>query len=117
MDAHRFDTLTRSLTQTGSRRHALAAALAGALGLLGLPRPHGSAAGGKCKPACNACATCKKGPCHKTKHGKVCKKGKCQAKAEGTACPGGTCQSGRCCVPDHPAATCAGALCGSARSN
>ena len=35
MDSARFDSLTRSLTQTGSRRRALAA-LSGALGLFGL---------------------------------------------------------------------------------
>ena len=35
MDADRFDTLTRSLTAAGSRRRALAAVLAGSLGVLG----------------------------------------------------------------------------------
>jgi Chaperone of endosialidase len=36
MDADRFDTLTRSLTETHSRRGALAAVLGSSLGLLGL---------------------------------------------------------------------------------
>jgi hypothetical protein len=35
MDAERFDTLARSLTCGGSRRHALTGLVAGALGLLG----------------------------------------------------------------------------------
>ena len=35
MDAERFDTLARSLTRGGSRRHALTGLAAGALGLLG----------------------------------------------------------------------------------
>ena len=35
MDADRFDTLTRSLTTPGSRRHTLAAALGSALSLRG----------------------------------------------------------------------------------
>lgn len=65
MDAQRFDTLTRSLTQTGSRRRAVTAALAGALALLGLARPDEAVAGGRCKPKYTECETCKKG-----KHGK-----------------------------------------------
>jgi hypothetical protein len=36
MDPHRFDTLTRSLTETRSRRGTLAALLGSTLGLLGL---------------------------------------------------------------------------------
>src|SRR5688572_28550340 len=36
MDATSFDSLTRSLTELGSRLQALTAALAGSLGLLGL---------------------------------------------------------------------------------
>ncbi len=36
MDADRFDALARALTAAGFRRRALAAALAGSLGLLGL---------------------------------------------------------------------------------
>jgi len=36
LDAHRFDTLARSLSFTGSRRTALAALLGGTLGLLSL---------------------------------------------------------------------------------
>ena len=93
MDAHRFDRLTRSLTQTGSRR-ALATALAGSLGLLGFARPDETVAGGKCKPKCSECQTCKKG-----KRGK---KGKCKAKAEGTGCSAGSCQSGQCVAAAVP---------------
>jgi hypothetical protein len=96
MDADWFDTLARSLTAVGSRRRALTAAFAGSLGLLGLSHPDGSAAGGACKPACSECQTCKKGKCHKTKHGKVCKKGTCQAKAESIGCSTGRCQGGSC---------------------
>jgi hypothetical protein len=36
MDADRFDSLSRSLTDTPSRRGALAALLGGSLGLLGM---------------------------------------------------------------------------------
>ena len=36
MDGHRFDTLTRSLSTPGSRRHALVAVLGGTVGLLGV---------------------------------------------------------------------------------
>jgi len=107
MDGHRFDTLTRSLSTPGSRRNALVAVLGGTLGLLGLSHVDVASAGGKCKPACNECQTCKKGTCHKSKHGKACKKSKCQAKVEGTACTGGRCRSGICCVPN-----CAGKQCG-----
>src|SRR5215212_4981744 len=96
MDAERFDTLARSLTTTGSRRRALAA-LAGLLGLLGLAQPGDATAGGACKPSCNECATCKKGKCHKTKHGKVCKKGKCKPKPNDTTCNGtGKCLNETC---------------------
>ena len=57
MDADRFDSLARSLTAAGSRRRALAAALSGALGLLGLAHPDDVAAAksGKCKPKCGEC--------------------------------------------------------------
>ena len=106
MDANRFDTLTRSLTTTGSRRRALGAVLGGSLGLLGLAHPDAAEAGGECKPRCGECATCKKGACRKTKHGKKCKKGTCQAKANGTGCSTGTCQGGSCTITVAPAPTC-----------
>ena len=79
MDYHRFDTLTRSLISTGSRRRALAAALSGAFGVLGLV------------PADDATAAKKCPPCKKRKKGK-CKKNK----PDGTVCGGGNCQGGRC---------------------
>jgi hypothetical protein len=44
MDCHRFDFMTRSLSRPGSRRHALAAALCGALGGFGLVPSGGAAA-------------------------------------------------------------------------
>ena len=102
MDAIRFDSLTLSLSVAGSRRRALAAVLGGALGLRRLVHPADAAAGGKCKPACNECEKCHKGPCHKTKHGKSCKQGKCKAKAEGTGCSVGTCQGRACVAPPEP---------------
>ena len=123
MDADRFDSLTRALTAAGSRRNALAPALGGALGLLGLVHLDGTVAGGTFKPGCQ---TCKKGKCRKTSHGKTCKTGKCTAKPFGTPRSGGTCQSGTCiaaaspappCVPESQAAACVGAACGTARNN
>ena len=88
MDGPRFDTLTRSFTTTGSRRRALALALSGAAGIIGLTHAHDAAAGGKCRPKCKECKQCKKG-----KNGK---KGKCKPKPNGTACTAGTCQGGSC---------------------
>src|SRR4051812_11468688 len=102
MDATRFDTLARSLAAAGSRRRTLTTALGGALSLLSLANLGEVAAEGACKPACGECQTCKKGSCHKTKHGKKCKKGTCQAKPPGTGCSSGTCQSGVCTSPPPP---------------
>ena len=99
MDADRFDSLTRSLMSSGSRRRALGAIAGGAIGLLGLAdTDHASAAkSGKCKPRCGECARCKRGDCKKTKHGKKrCSRGKCQPLREGTPCTTGTCQGGSC---------------------
>ena len=76
MDADRFDTLSRSLTEFRSRRTTLASLLGGALGLVGL-------AGAEAKKKCQ--------PCKKRKNGKC--KGK---KPDGTACPGGACLGGSC---------------------
>jgi hypothetical protein len=88
MDDSTFDILTKSLTVPGSRRRALAAALAGVLGTVGR-----GATDAKNKPC---------PPCKKRKQGKCKKK-----RPDGTACPGGTCQSGTCCRP-----SCAGKVCG-----
>jgi hypothetical protein len=107
MDAARFDTVARSLTGARSRRQALIAALGGACGLLGLAHTDDVGAGGKCKPACGECQTCKKGSCKKTAHGKQCKKGRCQARDNGTACTGGSCQSGICVATPPCGAGCA----------
>jgi hypothetical protein len=109
MDADRFDILARSLTAAGSRRAALAVALSGALGVLGLTDADDATASGKCKPKCAECKKCKKGT-----NGK---EGKCKKKPNGTACTGGTCRRGTCCVPESAATTCAGALCGTTRTN
>ena len=85
MDGSAFDSLTRTLTVAGSRRHALGGVLAGALGLLGAGAEHASAR--KQKP----CPPCKKR-----------KKGKCKARLpDGAGCTdtsgqGGKCQLGRC---------------------
>jgi hypothetical protein len=97
MDPNRHHALASSLAVAGSRRHALTASLASVLGFLGLARPVPTFAAGKCKPTCGECQRCKKGTCHKTKHGKKrCKKGTCQAKSDGTGCSIGTCQGGTC---------------------
>lgn len=79
MDAFRFDTLTRFLRTSGSRRHALGGLLGS---LLGLGRSRREATAAKKKP----CPPCKKR-----------KKGKCKKKLpNGTPCANGTCQSGSC---------------------
>src|SRR5215216_3508874 len=84
LDADRFDALSRSLTDTRSRRGALAALLGSTLGLVGLDRTE----------AKKQCA-----PCKKAKNGK-CKKNK----PDGTACPGGRCQRGVCQPAGNPPA-------------
>ena len=63
MDADRFDSLTRSLMSSGSRRRALGAVAGGVLGLLGLADSDDASAAksGKCKPRCGECARCKRG--------------------------------------------------------
>ena len=86
MDHTRFDSLTRSLTVTGSRRRALTAALSGALGVLGLIPSDDGAAAKKCPP----CKKRKKGKCKKTL-------------PDGTACAGGMCQGGSCVAAAAPA--------------
>jgi|SRR5215211_2132819 len=96
MDANRFDSIAKALIGAASRRAALAAALGGSFGVLGVAQPDETAAGGRCKPMCGECQTCKKGTCRKTPRGKRCKRGKCQPKDDGTACTAGTCQGGVC---------------------
>ncbi len=99
MDAERFDSLTRSVTVSGSRRRALAAAFGGTLGLLGLPHPDDAATAksGKCKPTCGECERCRKGDCKRKNGKKRCRPGKCTPTAERTACgSGGVCQGGSC---------------------
>ena len=106
MDPERFDRLARSLIETGSRRRALAAALAGSLaaavGLLGRTLPEAAeakATSGKCTPQCGECQKCDKGQCRKKNGKKHCKKGKCKATGEGLPCAnGGRCRAGSCSV-------------------
>ena len=70
MDANRFDTLTRSLTQIGSRRRALVAALGGALSLLGVADATAHDPLKKCKKKSGKQKkTCiKKAKAHNTQH-------------------------------------------------
>ena len=92
MDSRRFDTLTRSLSSAGLRRHVLLAALGGALSLLGLSRAPVAVAGGACQPSCGACQRCQPGHCHKAKHGKKrCQRGTCVATLPGTVSCDGSC--------------------------
>jgi hypothetical protein len=82
MDAIGFDTLTRTLTDTRSRRGSLASLLGGALGLFGLTQA-------EAKKKKRPCPPCKKR-----------RKGKCKATLpDGTACASGTCQRGSCVAP------------------
>lgn len=88
MDAERFDAWTRSLPVDGSRRRALAAALGGFLGLLGLDRLEttGQSAAKKCKGL-------------KGKKKKKClKKAKAAGCRNDADCPNQieSCQGGRC---------------------
>ena len=72
MDADRFDSLLRSLTQppSASRRGVARLVIGLTLGSLGLVAPVAAGRSGRCKPACNECADCDKGKCRKTKQGK-----------------------------------------------
>jgi hypothetical protein len=90
MDADRFDALSRSLTASGSRRHAVAAFLGGVLG---------SAVGAASIDEATAKKKCP--PCKKRKQGRC--KGK---KPDGTPCPGGTCQGGQCTTALAPSPVC-----------
>jgi hypothetical protein len=99
MDDDRFDSLTRSVTVAGSRRRALASALGGALGLLGLTDRNDAAAArsGKCKQPCGECEQCQRGDCQRKNGKKRCRPGICTPTANGTACgSGGVCQGGTC---------------------
>jgi hypothetical protein len=114
MEADRFDTLTRTLATAGSRRRALVATLGGALGMFGLVHSDEAQAGGKCRPACDECQTCKQGRCRRTRHGKKCKNGTCHPVRDRTPCSGGGfCQSGTCAFPNGTENCCvaAGEIC------
>ncbi len=88
MDTTRFDTLTRFLVTSPSRRAALGG-LAGSTLFALLTRSgwlEQDVAAKRRKKKCKKC-----GPCRK------CKKGKCKPKPDGTVCGGGaTCQQGDC---------------------
>lgn len=103
MNADRFASLTRALAAARSRRRTLAA-LAGALGLVGLAYPEDAAAAksGRCKPKCGECERCKRGDCDKKDGKRRCQKGKCKPKADTTGCSVGTCQAGTCVSPPPP---------------
>lgn len=94
MDGSTFDRLARTLTTSRSRRHALGAGLAGALGLIGAGAEHAAGKKKKSKP----CPPCKKR-----------KKGKCKANLpDGAGCDGGTCQGGSCVAQPVADARCPG---------
>jgi hypothetical protein len=99
MDGSRFDALSRALTATGSRRLTLVALLGGIAGFQGLSDARARGKSGTCKPRCNECERCDKGPCRRRNGKKHCHKGKCKPKPAGTLCaafPGGVCQNGTC---------------------
>ena len=95
MDAHWLDALARALTQTQSRRAAVATVM-GLLGGVGLVAPDGAQAGRGCKHPCGECSFCKRGKC-RTSHGKkTCQRSRCREQPDGTLCTGGTCFVGSC---------------------
>src|SRR5215217_4793335 len=106
MDGSTFDTIIRSLTLAGSRRHAIVGLLGSALGLLGSRGEEAEAKKGKGK--------------HKKKKKKgragctpICERKVCGSDGCGGSCgecrTGEACASGRCvCVP-----TCTNRVCGS----
>jgi hypothetical protein len=127
MDAQRFDTLTKTLSASGSRRGALAALLAGTLGLLGLPETTAgrmkqrhrqrheqgrntdqdkAAAEGPCgngSGKANACTRhrqCCTGYCDK-------KRGRCRCRGLGKSCR----ESRNCCTTHGQPMTCQGGRC------
>jgi hypothetical protein len=83
----RFDTLTRTVGTTRSRRAALGTLLAGTLDLLDLVET-------SAKQACPPCMKRKHGKCKATKH------------LNDTACSGGTCRDGRCLPTEDQPRTC-----------
>lgn len=98
MDARRCNAPSPSFGAAGSRRRALALALSGALSVFDSSGSGDATAGGKCKPRCAECKSCKKGRC---KGGK-CRKTACKPKPNGTACSVGSCQRGRCITDTTP---------------
>ena len=95
IDGPAFDTLTRSLTTTGSRRRALGSLLAGTLGLFGSQTEQAAA---RKKKQCPPCKKRKQGKCRGTL-------------PDGAACAGGTCLGGRCVAaapPPPPPSQCPG---------
>jgi hypothetical protein len=105
MDAERFDTLARALTEARSRRGALTSLLGGTLGLLGLAgtaakkkKGKGKKGKGKKKPTCrdrtkNGSETdvdCGGRTCPRCAVGKKCKS---RNDCESALCSGGRCQA------------------------
>ncbi len=102
MDANVFDSFARSLSLDRSRRQALAAALGGTLGLVGLMTPDDAEAARGCANPCGECGFCKKGKCTRKNGTKKCERGKCLERVEGTPCTGGFCLVGQCAPPPPP---------------
>lgn len=106
MDIGRFDRLVRSLPTGASRRGALAAALGGALGLLGLGVSETS--GRKAAKACKGKTGEKKKKCLKKAkaRGRECRNdGDCADRS--TSCQGGTC---RIVCPEGACSGCTGCV-------
>ena len=131
MDGRRFDTLARTLSASGTRRSALAALLAGTLGLVGLSQPAagrkrrgggGVTIEGPCGDgsgpanACDRHSDCCTGICQRTGRGKP-KRCRCRRQgqdctetinccqgSQDLVCDGGTCQPP--CASDSGATGC-----------
>jgi hypothetical protein len=106
MDADRFDTLARSLVQTGSRRRALVATVAGSLAasvsLLGRMLPEAAKAKTKsasASPNATSVRNAKRATARSGAARTAGKSGQCKSKPAGTLCTafaGGVCQNGTC---------------------
>src|SRR5215212_2342161 len=118
MDDARFDTLTRKLTATRSRRSALATLLGGMPGLLGLadaaarkrkkkkkkrrPAPSAPVAAGPCIPAC-AGKVCGDDGCGgicgiACSSPRICEGGLCVCPSDQHECQGSCIPRSRCCT-------------------
>src|SRR5829696_3565049 len=104
MDADRFDTLTRSLSNAGSRRRMFGTTLSVALVALRLTDPEDAVAArsARCRRKPGECERCDRGKCEKKDGKKRCKAGKIKSKPFGTPCSLGTCQNGACIAAAPP---------------